>query len=57
MSVHVVSKLDNSQHSSFDVQSIPQAALPESSVRLRPLLISLSSNNLSYARMGELLRW
>ncbi|KAJ5306868.1 hypothetical protein PENANT_c003G02266 [Penicillium antarcticum] len=57
MSVHVVSKLDNSKHASFDVQSIAGAPLPESSIRLRPLLISLTSNNLSYARMGELLRW
>ncbi|KAJ6010036.1 hypothetical protein N7522_005052 [Penicillium canescens] len=57
MAVHVVSKLDNSQHASFDVQSIPQSVLPESSVRLRPLLISLTSNNLSYARMGQMLHW
>ncbi|KAJ5766148.1 uncharacterized protein N7511_003764, partial [Penicillium nucicola] len=40
----------NSNHASFDIQSIPRE-LPESSIRLRSLLINLTSNHLIYARM------
>lgn len=57
MGVHVVSKLDNRQHASFDLEVAPQSELSEFSVRIRTQLISLSSNNLSYARMGGFLHW
>lgn len=56
MDVHVVSKKDNQQHATFTI-STPLGKLAESSVRIRTQLISLTSNNLSYARMGGLLRW
>ncbi|KAE8378557.1 hypothetical protein BDV26DRAFT_280962 [Aspergillus bertholletiae] len=57
--IHVVSKQDNSRHAVVTVDSAPLATrqLPPSSVRVRPLLLTLSSNNLSYARAGDFLRW
>ncbi|KAF7591850.1 hypothetical protein BBP40_001047 [Aspergillus hancockii] len=57
--IHVVSKTDNSQHAvvTVDVSTPSQNELPPSSVRVRPLVLSLSSNNLSYARAGHLLHW
>ncbi|KAJ5462429.1 hypothetical protein N7530_010634 [Penicillium desertorum] len=56
MGVHVVSKLDNRQHASFDFE-VAQSELSESSVRIRTQLISLTSNNLTYALMGAFLHW
>jgi hypothetical protein len=61
MEVHVVSKQDNSQHrvipfSSLGVSALNQITNPASRVRVRPIVISLSSNNLSYARGGVVLR-
>ncbi|KAH8878973.1 hypothetical protein GQ53DRAFT_756346 [Thozetella sp. PMI_491] len=57
--VHVVSKRNIAEHA---VQPLgrdapPPPPLPPSSVRVRPRLISLSSNNLSYARGGTMLHW
>jgi hypothetical protein len=57
MGVHVVSKLDNRQHATFDVEIAGQRELSDSSVRIRTQLISLTSNNLTYALMGEFLHW
>ncbi|KAJ5371763.1 Protein of unknown function DUF2855 [Penicillium concentricum] len=57
MGVHVVSKLDNRQHASFNLEKDAQRELSESSVRIRTQLISLTSNNLTYALMGGFLRW
>ncbi|KGO78344.1 Protein of unknown function DUF2855 [Penicillium italicum] len=57
MGVHVVSKLDNRQHVSFNLEVPTQRELPDSSVRIRTQLIGLTSNNLTYARMGGFLRW
>lgn len=57
MGVHVVSKLDNRQHASFNQEAAAQRELSDSSVRIRTQLISLTSNNLTYARMGGFLRW
>ncbi|KAJ5209984.1 Protein of unknown function DUF2855 [Penicillium cf. griseofulvum] len=57
MAVHVVSKLDNRQHATFNVEVAGQRELSESSVRIRTQLISLTSNNLTYARMGGFLHW
>jgi hypothetical protein len=57
MSVHVVSKHDNRQHAALKVPAAAQSELSESSVRVRTLLISLTSNNLTYARMGQFLHW
>lgn len=57
MSVHVVSKPDNRQHARFNLEAAAQRELADSSVRIRTQLISLTSNNLTYARMGGFLRW
>lgn len=57
MLAHVVSKHDNRQHASFKLEAATPSKLSESSVRVRTLLISLTSNNLSYARMGQFLHW
>ncbi|KAL4971933.1 hypothetical protein BDW66DRAFT_155176 [Aspergillus desertorum] len=57
MSVHVVSKADNRQHATFDLPSSDPSPLKPSSVRVRSSLLSLSSNNLTYALYGTFARW
>lgn len=58
MEIHVVSKLDNSQHKTLEVvQDAGLNKLAESSIRVRTKLISLTSNNLTYARMGTFAKW
>ncbi|KAJ3474723.1 hypothetical protein NLG97_g9721 [Lecanicillium saksenae] len=49
--VHVVSKTDNAKHAVCNI-SQESPALAPSSVRARTHLISLTSNNLTYARSG-----
>lgn len=54
--IHVVSKLDNAKHATFRIdQGIPTLAV--SSVRVQTYLISLTYNNLTYARSGGPLHW
>lgn len=56
--VHIISKHDNSKHASFGVdpgKELPKLA--DSSIRVRTSLISLTSNNLTYARAGTPLHW
>lgn len=59
MEVHVVSKADNQKHAvaALDTLHDESHSLAPSSVRVWPLLIALTSNNLSYARGGDLLHW
>jgi hypothetical protein len=60
MEFHAVSKSDNRVHATFslDKSTYPeQQLLPAGCVRVQPVVISLTSNNLSYARLGEMLRW
>jgi hypothetical protein len=59
MEVHVVSKADNLEHAvaTLNHPEYESHNLATSSVRVRPLLISLTSNNLSYARGGDFLHW
>lgn len=59
MEVHVVSKADNREHAvvTLDRPEDESHSLAESSVRVQPLLIALTSNNLSYARGGDFLHW
>lgn len=59
MKVHVVSKADNQEHAvaTLDRPEYESHGLSTSSVRVQPLLISLTSNNLSYARGGDFLHW
>ncbi|OAA76129.1 hypothetical protein LEL_05813 [Akanthomyces lecanii RCEF 1005] len=49
--VHVVSKSDNSKHATCKLEQ-SLAPLSASSIRVRSRLISLTSNNLTYARGG-----
>ncbi|KAL2867684.1 DUF2855 family protein [Aspergillus lucknowensis] len=56
MDVHVVSKSDNRQHATVRVPP-PSHQLKASSLRLRASILTLSSNNLSYALGGTWLRW
>lgn len=54
--IHAVSKKDNSQHTVFPLPTdLPPLAA--SSIRVRTTLITLSSNNLTYARNGHALAW
>lgn len=56
--IHVVSKIDNSKHTVYEFTFDPSASpLAASSIRVQTKLISLTSNNLSYARGGEQLHW
>lgn len=59
MEVHVVSKADNQKHAvaALDTFHDEGHSLAPSSVRVWPLLIALTSNNLSYARGGDFLHW
>ena len=55
--VHVVSKTDNTKHAVAPIErsSLPQLAVYH--IRVRAALISLTANNLSYARAGATLKW
>lgn len=55
--IHVVSKTDNRQHTVVNIPPSLDQTLPASSLRARPILLGLTSNNLSYARGGDLLHW
>lgn len=55
-SIHVVSKLDNAKHAVFHIDQDPPS-LAASSVRVQTWLVSLSYNNLTYARSGTPLHW
>ncbi|KAJ5914482.1 hypothetical protein N7504_003365 [Penicillium tannophilum] len=55
--IHVVSKTDNRQHAVVNIPPSLDQTLPTSSLRARPILLGLTSNNLSYARGGDLLHW
>ncbi|CBF80632.1 hypothetical protein AN8478.2 [Aspergillus nidulans FGSC A4] len=57
MSIHVVSKTNNHQHATIDLPPSDSSPLKQSSVRIRPSLLSLTSNNLTYALLGNFLRW
>jgi hypothetical protein len=59
MEVHVVSKANNQEHAvaTLDNPEYETRHLATSSVRVQPLLIALTSNNLSYARGGDFLHW
>ncbi|KAF4174566.1 hypothetical protein CNMCM8927_009016 [Aspergillus lentulus] len=55
--IHVVCKADNRQHAVVNVPPSVDQKLPSSSLRARPILLGLTSNNLTYARGGDLLHW
>jgi hypothetical protein len=56
MDVHVVSKSNNANHATFPLPP-PTTPLPPSSIRVRASLLSLTSNNLTYALLGDMLHW
>ncbi|KAL4924813.1 DUF2855 family protein [Aspergillus undulatus] len=56
MDVHVISKANNTKHATFQLPN-PTTPLKPSSIRIRSSLLSLSSNNLSYALHGTRLAW
>ncbi|KAI9042433.1 DUF2855 family protein [Aspergillus affinis] len=56
MHIHVVSKSNNAEHTTISLNPAI-SPLPPSSIRVKPELVSLTSNNLSYARSGHILRW
>ena len=55
-SMHVVSKRDNAKHASFQLD-VKLPPLASSSLRIRPRLIAITFNNLSYAQGGTFLHW
>lgn len=59
MEFHVVSKSNNQIHATFTVDNsyLEHKQLSSSGVRVQPVVISLTSNNLSYARLGEMFHW
>ncbi|KAM3074779.1 hypothetical protein ACMFMG_008195 [Clarireedia jacksonii] len=54
--MHVVSKADNAVHAAVGLKPTDEV-LAHSSIRVATCLISLMSNNLSYARGGDFLHW
>lgn len=52
----MVSKSDNNVHATFTLDMELRDLAP-SSIRVRIFLISLTSNNLSYARLGDFMHW
>ncbi|KAL4876351.1 hypothetical protein BJY04DRAFT_200065 [Aspergillus karnatakaensis] len=56
MSTHVISKANNGEHTTISL-SDPSTPLAESSIRVRPALLGLTSNNLTYALAGTTLHW
>ncbi|EME80847.1 uncharacterized protein MYCFIDRAFT_215761 [Pseudocercospora fijiensis CIRAD86] len=55
-SIHVVKKNDIASHATVSLTTtIPQ--LPPGHIRARSLVVGLTSNNLSYAKGGTLLKW
>ncbi|KAL2829577.1 hypothetical protein BJY01DRAFT_254982 [Aspergillus pseudoustus] len=57
MDVHVVSKTDNNTHATFSLPTPTSPLAGPSSLRIRPSLLSLTSNNLTYALLGNQLKW
>lgn len=55
--VHVISKVNNTVHTTLSTHSHPLPSLAANSVRVRTSLISLTANNLTYARAGDLFGW
>ncbi|WYZ43495.1 hypothetical protein EsH8_VI_001194 [Colletotrichum jinshuiense] len=54
--IHIISKRDLSKHETLAVD-LPLAQLASSSIRVRTSLIGITTNNLTYAKLGDLLQW
>ena len=57
VAVRIVSKENYDQQYFFDLSLSSLPALPASSVRIRPRLLGLGSNNLAYCSAGQMLHW
>lgn len=55
--IHVLDKANYSHHRLVDLEPKQSAPLPPSSLRLRPRILGLTTNNLTYARHGHLMGW
>jgi len=55
--VHVISKANNTVHTTVTTNTCQIHPLAANSVRVRSSLVSLTANNLSYARAGDLFGW
>lgn len=55
--IHVLDLADYSRHRTVTFTSEPYSSLAPSSLRFRPSILSLSTNNFSYARIGQLMGW
>jgi hypothetical protein len=55
--VHVVNKANNLDHHTIPTNTSHLPRLAQNTIRLRPRLISLTTNNLTYARLGSLANW
>ncbi|EFQ30521.1 hypothetical protein CGRA01v4_13433 [Colletotrichum graminicola] len=54
--IHVIIKRDISMHETLTVD-IPMPRLAASSIRIRTSLIGITSNNFTYATLGDMLQW
>ncbi|KAK1977766.1 hypothetical protein LZ30DRAFT_730902 [Colletotrichum cereale] len=54
--IHVISKRDIFKHETLTVD-IPMPRLAASCVRIRTSLIGITSNNFTYAKLGDMLQW
>ncbi|OAL54926.1 hypothetical protein IQ07DRAFT_281053 [Pyrenochaeta sp. DS3sAY3a] len=55
--IHVLDKSDYSKHQLVSLRNTSLASLAPSSIRFRPRILGLTTNNLTYARMGAMMGW
>ncbi|KAJ4367996.1 hypothetical protein N0V83_006351 [Neocucurbitaria cava] len=55
--IHVLDKANYSKHRVVTLPNEPLPPLAPSSLRLRPRILGLTTNNLTYARLGHLMGW
>ncbi|KAF2129687.1 hypothetical protein P153DRAFT_367054 [Dothidotthia symphoricarpi CBS 119687] len=55
--IHILDKANYSKHRLVTRKNEPPTPLAPSSIRLRPRMLGLTTNNLTYARLGHLMGW
>jgi hypothetical protein len=55
--IHVLDKVDYSKHRLVELGAEDSTPLPPSSLRLRSKIVGLTTNNLTYARLGSFMGW
>jgi hypothetical protein len=55
--IHVLDKVDYSKHRLVELGAEDSIPLPPSSLRLRSKIVGLTTNNLTYARLGSFMGW